>query len=124
MDTSAIDFSALVLGLVASALITGAVAWGARRGGRAPLWIAAAAVTAVLMAIGLVDLMREQPRETHVATVLVGIPAPVLGALGLQYAMRRVRPSIRWGAVFIAVLLLLFLGLLMGATIVPRFLGA
>ena len=124
MDTSAIDFPALTLGVVASAVITGAIAWGARGEGSARLWVAAAAVTAVLVAIGLVDLMREKPRETHVATLLVGIPTPVLGAVGLQYAMRRVRPWIRWLTVFLAAFVLLFVGLLVGAAILPRFLGA
>ena len=113
-----------MLGVVASAAITGAIAWGARHEGSLRLWVAAAAVTAVLVAIGLVDLMREKPRETHVATLLVGIPTPVLGAVGLQYAMRRVRPWIRWLTVFLVAFVLLFVGLLVGAAILPRFLGA
>lgn len=124
MDTSAIDFAALALGVVASAAITGAIAWAARHEGATRLWLAAAVVTAILIAIGLVDLLREEPRETHVATVLVGIPMPVLGAVGLQYAMRRVRPWIRWATVFLVAFVLLFTGLLLGAAIVPRFLGA
>ena len=104
-------------------LITAAVAWGSRNEGAARVWIAAAVVTAVLMTVGFVDLMRSQPREIHVASVLVGIPLPVLGAVGLQYAMRRVRGWIRWSVVFLVALILLYLGLLIGAAILPRYLG-
>lgn len=124
MDTSAIDFPALGLGIVTAGIVTAALAWAARRGGWAHLWITAGVVTLVLMAAGFVDLARERPRETHVAALLVGVPVPVLGAVGLQYAMRRVRPSIRWGVVFLVAFVLVFLGLLLGAAVVPRFLGA
>lgn len=124
MDTSAIDFHALALGVLASLVITGALAWASRRQGATRLWVTAAAVTAALVTIGLVDLMRERPRETHIATLLVGIPMPVLGAVGLQYAMRRVRPWVRWSVVFLVAFVLLFAGLLVGAAIMPRFLGA
>lgn len=123
MDTSAIDFAALTTGVISAGLITAALAWGARSG-TTRVWIAAAVVTVVLMGVGWVDLARERPRETHVATLLIGIPFPVLGAAGLQYAMRRVRPWIRWAVVFLVALALLFLGLLVGAAIAPRFLGA
>ena len=124
MDTSAIDFPALTLGIIAAGIITVALAWGARHAGAARSWIAAAVVTVILMAVGFTDLLRERPRETHVATLLIGVPLPVLGALGLQFAMRRVRPSIRWAVVFLVAFVLLFLGLLTGAAIAPRFLGA
>jgi hypothetical protein len=108
-----------MVGVVASLVITGAIAWASRGEGAARLWITAAAVTVALIAIGLVDLMREQPRETHIATLLVGIPTPILGAVGLQYAMRRARPWIRWGVVFLVVFVLLFVGVLIGAAILP-----
>ena len=42
MDTSAIDFPALALGIIAAGIITAALAWAARRGGRARVWITAA----------------------------------------------------------------------------------
>jgi hypothetical protein len=124
LDTTAVDFSALLLGIGASGIITAALAWASRREGTARLWITAAALTVLLVAIGFVDLMRERPRETHIATLLVGIPIPVLGAVGLYYAMRRVRPWVRWSVIFLAGFVLLFLGLLIGAAIMPRFLGA
>lgn len=123
MDTSAIDFAALALGVIAAAIITGAVAWGARSGGAARLWIAAATATVVLLAVGLVDLLRERPRETHIATLLIGVPLPVLGAVGLHRAMRRARPWMRWSVVFLAALVLMFVGLLIGAAVAPKYLG-
>jgi hypothetical protein len=126
VDTSAIDFPALLLGVISAGLITASVAWGVRReGGRAArLWIAAAVITVVLMGVGFIDLMRARPRETHVAALVIGIPLPVLGAVGLQHAMRRFRPWIRWSVVFVAAFVLLYLGLLIGAAILPRYLGA
>lgn len=124
LDTSAIDFAALAVGAISAAIITAALAWGARHAGALRVWIAAAAVTLVLAGIGLVDLLRERPRETHIAAILVGVPIPVLGALGLQHAMRRVRPWIRWSVVFLVAFVLVFLGLLIGAAILPRYLGA
>lgn len=124
MDTSAVDFPALALGVLAAAAITGALWWAVRRGGSRRLWIIAVSVTVALMAVGFVDLMRERPRETHIAAIVLGVPIPVLGAVGMQRAMRRVRPWIRWAVVFLVAFALLFLGLLIGAAIAPRFLGA
>jgi hypothetical protein len=124
LDTSAIDLSALALGVLISAIITGAVAWAVRQSGSARLWLAAAAVAVLIGTLGVVDLMREKPRETHIATLFIGIPLPILGVTGLQYAMRRTRPWIRWSVVFLAAFILLFLGLLIGAAIVPRWLSA
>ena len=123
--SSAIDSGALVLGLFVAALITGAVALGQRgeaSGGRR-VWIAAAIVAVVLMAAGVLDLLREEPRETHLATVFIGVPLPVLGAVLLQRATRRVRAWIRWPVIFLVTLALLFVGLLLGGAIAPRFLG-
>ena len=124
MDTSAVDFTALALGVLAAAAITGALWWAVRRGGSRRLWIIALSVTVALMAVGFVDLLRERPRETHIAAIVLGVPVPVLGAVGMQHAMRRVRPWIRWAVVFLVAFALLFLGLLIGAAIAPRFLGA
>lgn len=124
MDTSAIDFAALGTGAIVAALVTGALAWATKANSWPRVWIAAAVLTAVLITIGLADLLRERPRETHIATVLVGIPLPVLGAVGMQYAMRRVRPWLRWTGVFLTTLVLLFSGMLIGAAMVPRWIGA
>jgi Na+/phosphate symporter len=122
--SNAFDVGALLLGVVVAALITGAVAFGQRGEGRRRVWIVAGIAAAVLMAAGVFDLLREEPRETHLATVFIGIPLPVLGAVLLQRAMRRVRPWIRWAVVFLVTLALLFVGLLIGGAIAPRFLGA
>ena len=124
MDTSAIDFGALGTSVVVAAVITAALAWAAQLNSWPRVWIVAGILTAVLIAVGLADLLRERPRETHIATVLVGIPLPVLGAVGMQRAMRRVRTWLRWTGVFLTALVLLLSGILIGAAILPRFLGA
>lgn len=124
MDTSAVDFGSLGTGVVVAALVTAALAWSARADSWPRVWIVAGVLTAAMIAVGLTDLMREQPRETHIATVLVGAPLPVLGAVGMQRAMRRVRPWLRWSGVFLTALVLLFSGMLIGAAVLPRFLGA
>ena len=107
MDTSAIDFGALGTGVAVALLITAALGW-AQLNSWSRVWIVAGILTVVLIAIGLADLLRERPRETHIATVLVGIPLPVLGAVGMRRAMRRVRPWLRWIGVFLTTLVLLF----------------
>jgi len=122
MDTSAIDFGALLLATIIALGITVAL-WLAHRGENVRRgWIAAATLTALLLAIGLADLFSATPRETHLATVFVGAPMPVLGAMGMIVGTRRVRPRFRWLMVFVTAFVLLFVGLIIGATVVPKFL--
>jgi UDP-N-acetylmuramyl pentapeptide phosphotransferase/UDP-N-acetylglucosamine-1-phosphate transferase len=122
MDTAVIDFPALAIGFTISLVVTVALSRAERGGDRRRGWIVAGALAALLIAIGLVDLLRETPRQTHVATVLVGVPLPILGALGVIRATRRVRPALRWTVVFSTTFVLLFGGLLIGAAVVPRWL--
>ena len=123
MDTSALDFAALVVMLVATLLITVAVGVGGRGDHpRRNRWLGALGVTVLLIAIGLMDLLREEPRETHLATLFIGVPLPVLGTMAMERMTRRVRPWMRWLAVFLVTFLLLLSGLLIGAAIAPRFL--
>jgi hypothetical protein len=122
MDTSAVDFPALALMLLAAGAIVGAIGVGGRTGDRRGRWMGAAAITVVLMAVALLDLRRETPRETHLATVFIGIPLPVLGAMATQRLARRTRPWVRWAVVFAVTFVLLLSGLLIGAAIAPRFL--
>lgn len=122
MDTAAVDFPALALAIIIALGITVAL-WMAHRGENIRRgWIAAATLTAVLIAIGLADLLSAAPRETHLATAFVGAPLPVLGAMGMIGATRRVRPGFRWPMVFATAFVLLFIGLIIGATVVPKFL--
>lgn len=123
MDTSAIDFTALGVGAATAAVITGVLGVAARGERWRRTWVAAVAVTIVLIAVGLADLLRERPRETHVATVLLGIPLPVLAAVGMIRATRTVRPWYRWPLVYGTALLTLFAGLFVGAALLPRYLG-
>ena len=122
MDTSAIDFPALAVGLGSAAIITAAVVVAARTQSWRRIWLTAAVVTVVLVALALVNLSGEQPRETHIATVLGGIPLPVLGAVGMVATTRRARPWVRWTLVYVTAVLLLFTGALLGAAVLPRYL--
>lgn len=112
----------LVVGIVVAAAITATIALFADRGTRRD-WIVAGGVALLLMALGIANLMTERPRETHVATAIVGAILPVVGATGITHSTRRARPWIRWPSVFLATLLLLLGGLLFGASVLPRFLG-
>jgi len=105
-----------------SLAITISLAFAHRAGSRRRVWVAAAVLTGLLIALGLIDLLRESPRETHLATVIVGASLPVLGAIGMIRGTRRVRPWLRWTLVFAGTVVLLFSALLIGATILPRFL--
>lgn len=122
MDLSAFDFPALLLGVAAAAVITVVTSYAARTPGWRRLLLAAGILTIVLGALALLDLLREQPRETHVATVIVGALLPSFGAIVMQRAGRRLRPWVRWTLVFVTAFCLLFAGLLIGAAFVPRFL--
>jgi UDP-N-acetylmuramyl pentapeptide phosphotransferase/UDP-N-acetylglucosamine-1-phosphate transferase len=122
MDTSAVDFPALSVMILAAAIITAAIGFAGRDGNQRRRWFAAVAVTIVLIAIGLADLLRESPRETHLATLFIGIPLPVLVAMGTERVTRRVRPWLRWLVVFLVTFVALLSGLLIGAAIAPRFL--
>jgi len=122
MDTSAVDFPALALMIVAAIVITSAIGISGRDGNTRRRWLAALGITILLIAIGLVDLLRETPRETHLATLFIGVPLPVLGAIAMERMTRRVRPWIRWTGVFLVSLVVLLSGLLIGAAIAPRFL--
>lgn len=121
MDAGAFDLSALFLGIFVAFAITVAFLV-ASRGTRRREWITAGALSAALVALGLMDLLRASPRETHLATVFVGAVFPVLGALGLARATAPMRPQFRWPLVFVVTFALLFAALLIGATMVPRYL--
>ena len=121
---SVLDLPALLIALAITVLISGVLlaAHGEDNGRRA--WIAASALFAVLLAIGLLDLLTRSPRDTHVATVVLGAAFPVAGTVGVIRAARRLRRRwLRWILVSLATFVLFFAGLLIGATLVPRYLG-
>lgn len=120
--TQVVDLPALLIAIGIALLITVALmrahaVENHRRG-----WITAAILAAALSIIGVIDLLRATPRETHISTVIVGAALPVLGALGMIRGTRGVRPWIRWPLVFLTAFLLLFGGLLIGATFASRLL--
>jgi intracellular septation protein A len=116
------DVPALLLAIVISAAITAVLAFFARDG-RKRDWLIAGAVALVLAVAGVVNLMTETPRETHMATAIAGAILPVAGGMGTIAATRRVRPWLRWLVVFLIAFGLLIAGLLLGASILPRFIG-
>lgn len=120
--TDIIDYAALVLAILVAVAITFALMRAHEGGNNRRGWITAGVVAAVLLALGVIDLMTAPLREIPVATVIVGATLPVLGAVGMIQATRRVRPWVRWIMVFATALVLLFGGLLVGATIPSRLL--
>ena len=122
MDTSVVDFLALTLALVVALMITATLLMAYRGVATRRAWIAAATLIGLLIAVGLADVLRETPRQTHIATVIVGAPLPVLGAMGMILATRRIRPIWSWLLTFGTAFVLLFVGLLIGAALLPRYL--
>jgi uncharacterized membrane protein HdeD (DUF308 family) len=121
MDASVVDFPALLLATVIAVAIATSLLRAFKGENTRRAWIAAGVLAAVLLVLGVVDLLRESPRETHISTPLVGATLPVLGALGMVRGTRRVRMRFRWPLVFVTAFALLFGGLLIGATLFPRF---
>jgi UDP-N-acetylmuramyl pentapeptide phosphotransferase/UDP-N-acetylglucosamine-1-phosphate transferase len=119
---SAVSVPALSVAVIVSAAITAALLFFASTGTRRD-WVIAGIMSLVLMAIGIVELLFEEPRETHLATAVVGALLPVASATGIARALRNSRTWVRWLAVFITAFLLLLTGLVLGASILPRFLG-
>lgn len=117
-----VDFPALVLATTIAAVVATALILAHRGDDNRRGWIVAAALAAVLLALGSADLLRQSPREMHITTVLIGGSLPVLGALGMVRGTRRVHLWVRWMMVFATALVLLFGGLLIGAAVLPRFL--
>lgn len=116
----ATDVPALSLAIAIAALITGVIAFFANAGTRRD-WLIAGGLALAIMLLGIVNLLTERPRETHIATAIVGALLPVSGAMGLSHSMRRARPWLRWLCVFLLAFALLIGGLLIGASILPRF---
>lgn len=119
---TSVDIPALLLAIAISAAITAVLALYAREG-RKRDWLIAGAAALVLTAIGVANLMTESPRETHIATAFTGAMLPVAGAMGIIAGTKRVRPWLRWLVVFVLTFVLLVSGLLLGASILPRFIG-
>lgn len=122
MDTAAVDFPALLNATLVALAITAALGFAHRAENSRRDWIIAAALAVFLVAVGLVDLLREDPRETHIATVFFGAALPVFGAMGMIRSTRRIRAGFRWPIVFATTFVLLFGGLLIGAALLPRLL--
>jgi hypothetical protein len=123
VSASAVNIPALWLAVAIALAITAVVILAQRGGSPRRGWIAAGALAALLLVLGLVDLQRGAYRDTHLAAPVLGALLPVLGATGLALATRRLRPWLQWTVVFVAAFLLLFGGLLLGAAVLPRFLS-
>ena len=117
MGSSAVDVTAIAVGAAVALLITAALVFALRDGDTRRGWLVAAGLFVALTALGVVDLLRHTPRQTPLSMVALGTALPVLGTLGLLRATRRVRAWIRWILAWLTAVLLLFGGLLLGATI-------
>jgi|SRR5687767_3342410 len=119
---TSVDIPALLLTVAIAALITAVLALYARNGQKRD-WLIAGGVALLLAALGVANLATESPRETHIATAFTGSMLPVAGAMGIIAGTKRVRPWLRWLVVFVLTFVLLILGLMLGASILPRFIG-
>jgi UDP-N-acetylmuramyl pentapeptide phosphotransferase/UDP-N-acetylglucosamine-1-phosphate transferase len=124
MDMSVLDVPALLLAILIAVAITTALLFAYRTEDKRRAWIVGGVLVAVIVVLGVLDLAREVPRETHLATPFFGGALPVLGALGMVRGTRNVRMWLRWSMVFMTAFVLLFAGLLMGATLLPRLLAS
>jgi hypothetical protein len=115
-----VDVPALIVSVFVALAITVTLMLAHRGDNHRRGWLAAGGISVVLIAIGLIDLLRATPRETNLGAVVVGIALPVVGALGMIRATRRVRPWVRCLMVFFTAYALLFGGLLIGATVASR----
>ena|SRR5438552_3772793 len=115
--TGIIDYAALAVAVLISVAIATILLRAHRGESSRRGWITAAYVSATLIAIGIIDLVAAPRHEIPGATVLVGATLPVLGAVGMIHATRRVRPWVRWLMVFATAFVFLFGGLLIGATV-------
>lgn len=123
MKHSVLDLPALFLAIGVSLLIAGVLIAAHGEQHRRRGWIAAGSLLAALIAVGLLDLQRQQTRDTHFATVILGAALPVLGTIAAIRGMRRIRRRwLRWPLIGATTFLLLFAGLLAGATLLPRYL--
>ena len=112
--------SALVVSFLIPLVIT-VVLWFANRGGqRRQLWLAAAATGGVLLVLGVIDLATSSPRETPYTTAILGAALPVLGTAALLRATRILHTWVRLPLAYVVCVVLFYGGLLLGATIVPR----
>jgi energy-converting hydrogenase Eha subunit A len=123
VEHSVLDLPALAIAIAITLLVAGVLIVAHREDNKRRGWLAAAALAAGLITVGLLDLLSREPRDTHVAAVILGAVFPVLGTVGTIRGTRRIsRPWLRWIVVVVATFTLLFVGLLVGATVVPRFL--
>lgn len=120
MDSSSLDYTALFVAIVIAAAIAVALLLAHRDENTRRGWITAGVLAALLIVLGFVDLRRRNWTDIHLATLFIGAALPVLGATGMVRGTRRLRPWFRWPLVFATTLVLLFGGLLIGATLVPR----
>ena len=119
---SQFDVPALLIAIGIALVITVAFRIAHRGENHRRGWITAGILVAALAGIGMFDLLRVQPREMQLATVIIGAALPVIGALGMIRGTRGVRSWIRWPLVFATAFVLLFVGLLIGATLASRLL--
>ena len=119
---SAVDVPAVLVAALLSAGITAALMRFADKGTHRD-WLVAGGVALAVFAVGMIDLMRETPRETVWATWIFGAAFPVAISTGILHATRSMKPWQRIPLLFLTALLSLFAGLLFGSSVLPRFFG-
>jgi hypothetical protein len=114
---------ALVLAVVIAASVTTTLIMSERPFDHRRIWRAGGILAVVLIALGLLDVFTRSPRELTPSVIVLGAATPILGSIGIIYGTRRVKPWVRWILVFVTAFLLLFVGLIFGATTTARYLG-
>jgi hypothetical protein len=118
----AVDVPAITLAAVLSAAITAALGFFGDKGTRRD-WIVAGGVALAVFAIGMIDLLRETPRETFWATWIFGAGVPVAVSTAVLHSTRAMKPWVRYPTIFLITFVLLFGGLLFGSSVLPRWIG-
>ena len=115
------DTPALLLAILVAAVIVAALHAAHRGENTGRGWIVAGALALGLILIGVIDLLRYAPRETHFTTVIVGVLLPVSGTLGFLRGTRKMRRVwLRLILAFLVAFVLLVGGLQIGATVASR----
>ena len=110
-DVATLLIAAVIAAAIASTLLRFDSREQVRRG-----WIVAGILALILVALGAVDLYRQPWPDVPFSAVIIAALFAVLGTKGIVHGTRRVRPWLRWILAFVIAYLLLFAGLLTGAT--------
>jgi uncharacterized membrane protein YfcA len=116
MNLSGADVASLLIATaIAAAIATVLLRFDSRVDVRRG-WIVAGILTLVIVTLGAIDLFRQPWPDVPFSAVIIAALFAVLGTKGIVHGTRRVRPWLRWLLAFVIAYVMLFAGLLVGAT--------